>query len=209
MKRRLAAWVAIAAAVALWAAAGGLLLARIPGAAQPEPAATEETPLGKFIPATPPHPAPSVVLTTPSDTTVALSAFAGKPVLLNFWATWCAPCRREMPSLERLQARFGQDLAVLAVSEDVAGAKVVAPFLAKLGLRAVTVYLDPKNVVGHAFEVQGLPTSFVINRTGEVLGRVEGEADWLSPAMLEIIAPLVKPLKPHTTLKTSLSSEPQ
>jgi hypothetical protein len=96
-----------------------------------------------------------------------------------------------MPSLERLQSRFGDRIAVLAVSEDRGGSKAVEPFIAKLGLKAVKPYLDPKSAVGHAFEVQGLPTSFLIDRDGKLIGKVEGAAEWDSPKILGILEPLL------------------
>jgi thioredoxin-related protein len=96
-----------------------------------------------------------------------------------------------MPSLDRLQVHFGDRIAVLAVSEDRGGTKAVEPFIDKLGLKSVKVYVDPKSEVGHAFEVQGLPTSFLVDHDGKVLGRVEGGADWDSAKMLAIIEPFV------------------
>jgi thiol-disulfide isomerase/thioredoxin len=156
-----------------------------------EPAAGDQTPLGEFIPASPPHRAPQVSFTDVDGKTLNLSDFAGKLVLVNLWATWCAPCRHEMPSLQRLQTQLGDKIAILAISEDMEGNKAVEPFIAKLGLNAVKTYLDPKNAVGRAFGVDGLPTSFLIDRQGRVLGRVEGEAEWDSPKMLAIIEPLL------------------
>ena len=121
--------------------------------------AADQAPLGQFVPATPPQPVPKVDFTDAAGRAVSLDDFAGKLVLVNLWATWCAPCRREMPSLEQLQTRLGDKLAILAISEDIGGSKAVAPFVAKLGLKAVKVYLDPKNAVSQAFKVDGLPTS--------------------------------------------------
>jgi thiol-disulfide isomerase/thioredoxin len=107
-----------------------------------------------------------------------LADFRGRIVLVNLWATWCEPCIREMPSLDRLRAALpGEDLAIVLVSQDRGGDKVVAPFLDKLGL-AIKTYLDPKSTVGHAFEVRGLPTSILIDRDGRELGRVEGALEW-------------------------------
>ena len=159
--------------------------------ARAEPAAGDQAPLGEFIPASPPHPAPRVSFTDIDGKTLDLSDFAGKLVLVNLWATWCAPCRHEMPSLQRLQTRLGDKIAILAISEDMEGNKAVEPFIAKLGLNAVKTYLDPKNAVGRAFGVDGLPTSFLIDRQGRVLGHVEGEAEWDSPKMLAVIEPLL------------------
>jgi thiol-disulfide isomerase/thioredoxin len=168
-----------------------LVLPAMFSAAHGETGTAGQTPLGEFIPASPPQPAPKVSFADAAGKTVSLSDFAGKIVLVNLWATWCAPCRKEMPSLERLQTRLGDKIAILAISEDIGGAKAVAPFVAKLGLKAVTTYLDPKSAVGRAFKVDGLPTSFVIDRQGRVLGRVEGGAEWDSPKMLAILDPLI------------------
>ena len=178
-----------------------LLVLAGPGAsAQPEANPAGQSPLGVFIPASRPSPAPSVGFTDAEGKSFRLSDFAGKLVLVNLWATWCAPCRREMPSLERLRTRLGDKITILAISEDIGGSKAVAPYIAKLGLRGVKTYLDPHNKVGQAFNVDGLPTSFLIDRQGRVLGRVEGEADWDSPKMLAIIDPL---LPEDEVIKTS------
>lgn len=160
-----------------------------------------QPPLGEFIPASRPLPAPTVEFADLDGKAVSLSDFAGKPVLVNLWATWCAPCRHEMPSLARLQRRLGDKIAIVAISQDLGGSKAVAPFIADIGLKGVKIYLDPHNRVGHAFHVDGLPTSFLIDRQGRVLGRVEGEADWDSPKMLAIINPL---LPENEVIKTSL-----
>jgi len=109
---------------------------------------------------------------------VALADFKGKLVLINLWATWCQPCLKEMPSLEKLQAAQADKLTVAAISEDRGGNQVVEPFVAKLGLDKVMVYLDPKSAVGHAFSVRGLPTTLVIDTEGRLVGRVEGAAEW-------------------------------
>src|SRR5438094_3538016 len=138
---------------------------------------------GEFIAASPPQPAPEVSFTDLSGNGVAVADFKGKPVLLNLWATWCQPCLKEMPSLEKLQGKLEDKLTVAAVSEDRGGKDVVAPFIAKLALEKVKVYLDPKSTVGHAFSVRGLPTTLVIDVKGQVVGRVEGAAEWDSEAM--------------------------
>jgi thiol-disulfide isomerase/thioredoxin len=160
-------------------------------AAESRAPAPERTQLGEFVPAPGPSPAPTVPLTDAAGNTANLSDFQGKLVLVNLWATWCEPCLREMPSLERLQSRLGERIAVLAVSEDRGGSKVVEPFVDKLGLKIVKTYIDPKSAVGHAFEVRGLPTSILIDRKGRVLGRVEGAAEWDSPKIIAILEPFL------------------
>jgi thiol-disulfide isomerase/thioredoxin len=179
------------------------LLLALPGpgaSAQADADAAGQASLGEFLPASRPWPAPPAGFTDAGGKTLSLRDFAGKLVLVNLWATWCAPCRHEMPSLERLQTRLGDKITILAISEDRGGSKAVAPFIAKLGLKAVKTYLDPESAVGRAFKVDGLPTSFLIDRQGRVLGRVEGEAEWDSPKMLAIIDPL---LSKDEVIKTS------
>jgi thiol-disulfide isomerase/thioredoxin len=151
----------------------------------------DRTKLGEFVPSSQPFTAPAISLADTNGHSVELSELRGKLVLVNLWATWCEPCLREMPSLERLQSRLGERIAVLAVSEDRGGNKTVEPFIAKLGLKSVKVYIDPKSEVGHAFGAHGLPTSFLIDREGKVLGRVEGAAEWDSPKILGVLEPLL------------------
>jgi thiol-disulfide isomerase/thioredoxin len=135
--------------------------------------------LRQFIPTDPPRPAPEIAFADGAGKSLSLADFRGKVVLVNLWATWCEPCIREMPSLDRLRAALpAQDLAIVLVSQDRGGDQVVAPFFAKLGLNKLATYLDPKSTVGHAFEVRGLPTSILIDRDGRELGRVEGALDW-------------------------------
>ena len=158
------------------------------GTAVEDGAVSVERPrLGEFIPNSPPIPAPTISLVDLAGNTVSLSDFAGGLVLINFWATWCEPCLREMPSLERMQSRLGNKITVVAISEDRGGSKTVEPFINKLGLKSFKTYLDPKSDVGRAFKVAGLPTSFLIDREGRVLGRVEGAAEWDSPKLLGIL----------------------
>jgi thiol-disulfide isomerase/thioredoxin len=173
--------------------------------AEEEVGAAEPPKLGEFIPVSPPQAAPPLSFDDPRGNTVSLADFAGKLVVLNLWATWCAPCLREMPSLDRMQARLGEDVLVLAISEDRGGNKVVEPFIDKLGLKSVKFYLDPKNGAERAFKVQGLPTSFVIDRQGNVLGRVEGAAEWDSPKLLDILKSF---LARDQTIKASFRKGP-
>jgi thiol-disulfide isomerase/thioredoxin len=152
--------------------------------------------LGEFIPAASPQPAPEISFTDSAGNPAALADFKGQFVLLNLWATWCQPCLKEMPSLLALQARFGPALTVLAVSEDRGGAGVVQPFVAEHNLDKLKIYLDQKSAATHAFAVRGLPTSFVIDADGKVLGRVEGGADWDSDEMRATLSKLMPPAKP-------------
>jgi thiol-disulfide isomerase/thioredoxin len=164
-----------------------LILAGGGSAAEDNPDVSERVPLGEFIPASPLLPAPAISFVDLAGNTVSLSEFMGKIVLVNLWATWCEPCLREMPSLERVQSRLGDKIAVVAISEDRGGSKTVEPFIDKLGLKSVKIYVDPKSAIERALKVRGLPTSFLIDRKGRVLGRVEGAAEWDAPKLLEIL----------------------
>lgn len=146
---------------------------------------------GEFIPASPPQPAPAVSFEDLSGKSASPADFKGKLLVLNLWATWCRPCLEEMPSLEQLQINLRDQLVVLAVSEDRGGAKIVDAFLGKLGLTKVRVYLDPKSDVGHAFGVRGLPTTIIIGADGNLLGWVEGAAEWDSVEMYGVLKPLL------------------
>ena len=178
-----------------------LILAAAGSAAEDKPAELERVRLGEFIPASPPLPAPAVSFVDLTGNTVNLSEFTGKIVLVNLWATWCEPCLREMPSLARMQLRLGDKITVVAVSEDRGGTKTVEPFIDKLELKSIKTYLDPKSTAERAFKVQGLPTSFLIDRQGRILGRVEGAAEWDSPELLDILKSF---LGDEETIKASL-----
>jgi len=160
----------------------------------PAPAADEantSVALGQFSPAAAPLPAPEVAFTDIKGNSAGFAGLRGKPVVVNLWATWCQPCLREMPSLERLQEKLAGKLTVAAISQDRGGEKAVTPYLAKLGLDKVRIYLDPKSEVGKAFGVRGLPTSIVLDAEGREVGRVEGAAEWDSATMLAVLDPLV------------------
>jgi thiol-disulfide isomerase/thioredoxin len=155
------------------------------------PAAALSTPrdaaLGEFTPLDPPRPAPLLAFSERSGAARQLTDFRGQWLLVNLWATWCAPCVREMPSLDRLQAQFNERLHVLAISEDRKGAEVVDRFLGKLDLKSLTIYLDPAAQAQQAFKLRGLPTSLLIDPSGMMRGQLEGAADWDSPTMIALI----------------------
>lgn len=117
-----------------------------------------------------------------------LADFAGRTVLLNLWATWCVPCVKEMPSLDRLQATLGgRDFRVVALSVDRGGRDTVEPFLKKLGIMNLEVYLDPPNASMSALGPRGLPTTLLVGPDGKELGRVEGGVEWDSPEVVTFL----------------------
>jgi len=151
---------------------------------------------GEFSPTDPPLPAPEVAVTARDGRTVRLAELRGRPVLINLWATWCAPCVREMPSLERLAAERGQSLTVMAISEDRRGEQAVAPFVDRHGLAELPIFLDSKSDVAHAFGVDALPTTILIDSRGREVGRYLGPAAWDGAAARRLIDRLLAPLPP-------------
>ncbi len=144
--------------------------------------------LGQFIVLDPKLPAPALAFAARSGEMKQLADFRGHTLLVNLWATWCVPCVEELPALDRLQAKLGDDLVILAISEDRRGAEVVEPFLAQHGIEHLAIYLDPKSAASNEFGVEGLPTSFVIDRDGMIRGKLEGAAKWDEGPMLAILA---------------------
>ncbi len=112
----------------------------------------------------------------------SLSQWQGKVVLLNVWATWCAPCREEMPALDRLQRKLGgRDFEVLALSIDSQGAGPVKRFYEELGIRSLAVYVDPSMRATATLGAVGVPTTLLIDRQGREIGRRTGPAEWDGP----------------------------
>ena len=113
-----------------------------------------------------------------------LSEFRGKVVFLNLWATWCPPCRMEMPSMQALYHRLkDRDFVMLAVAEDEGGAEAVGPFVRDLGL-TFPVLIDPDATVSPRFGATGYPETFIIDREGRVINHTIGPEDWDSEQML-------------------------
>ena len=136
----------------------------------------------------PPRPAPDASFRDSAGKTLRLADFRGKLVLLNIWATWCAPCRAEMPSLDRLQARLGgKGLVVLPLSLDRGGGPAVAVFYGQQDITHLGVYLDGKGARPGALKIDGVPASFLIDQEGRLVGRLEGAAEWDSPEALALI----------------------
>jgi thiol-disulfide isomerase/thioredoxin len=138
-------------------------------------AAEEMQALSSITKVVPPGALPDLGFAGLNGGRVMLSAFRGKPVVLNFWATWCGPCVAELPDLDRLAA---SGVVVLAASTDRAGASVVAPFLARHGISHAEVVLDTGSESTHAAGVAGFPTTLIIDAQGRLRGRLEGPADW-------------------------------
>ena len=138
-----------------------------------------------------PEPAPDFTVPGLTSPHLSLSSFRGQVVFLNFWATWCPPCREEMPSMERLYRRFkARGLTILAISIDSRGAEVVAPFVKHFGL-TFPIGLDPKSEVANRYLLRALPTTVLIDRGGRIAAFAFGARGWDSSAAHAVIETLL------------------
>ena len=130
--------------------------------------------------------------------TTDLSALRGRPVLLNFWASWCAACRMELPALDRLyRDAWRGRVHVAAISEDRGPRETVARFVKSLDLKVLPIFLDPDGYVAHSdadnakrapFALYGMPITYVVSSSGAIVGYMQGDADWSSAAADDLIA---------------------
>ena len=135
--------------------------------------------------------APKFILKDLDGKKVSLKDYKGKYLLINFWATWCAPCKIEMPSIEGLYQRFKfGKFDVLAISNDMFGEKVVRPYINAHGF-TFTVLLDPILKVSKQFGVVSLPTTFLIDPNGKIIGVLGGAEDWSSPKSITFFEELL------------------
>jgi thiol-disulfide isomerase/thioredoxin len=143
-------------------------------------------------PATRP-PMPPMSVADGSSIPLPLAHFRGNVLLVNFWATWCVPCIKEMAFLDRLQGDLkGLPVSVLAVSEDKGGLPVAKGFMTRQKLTFLRPFTDPGSAAAQALNVTGLPTSFIVDKMGRLVQRVEGPFEWDSPQIKKRFAELVK-----------------
>jgi thiol-disulfide isomerase/thioredoxin len=161
-------------------AGGATLLAGLGACNSARAEGPDFQPFSAIAKVVPPAPAPDMALVGLDGSKAGLAAFRGRPLVLNFWATWCGPCVAELPELDKLAA--GGRVGVVAVSADRGGAAMVAPFLKAHPLSHLTVLLDPKSEAVHAVGVVGFPTTLIIDAQGRVRGRLEGPAAWSGAA---------------------------
>ena len=123
---------------------------------------------------------------------VSLTDYKGKVVFLNIWATWCPPCREEMPSMEKLYQQLkGEDFEILAVSVDASGAEAVGPFMKKYGL-SFPALLDAGGTIQYLYGTTGLPESFIIGKEGIIEKIVIGPMDWSTPEVVRLFRNLLQ-----------------
>ncbi len=153
------------------------------------PQATAKAEGGKLVRDHAGKEAPAVPFLGPDDSPVALGNFRGRPLLVNLWATWCAPCIAEMPALDQLAAAQKPDgLQVLVISQDMAGRKEVTPFFDKMKFGKLQPYLDKEMLIGAALGARGLPVTVLYDAEGKEIWRVEGPLDWTGAEAARMLA---------------------
>lgn len=131
--------------------------------------------------------APNFTLKDLNGGMVSMAGLRGKVIMINFWATWCGPCKVEMPSMNRLYTDLkGKDFEILAISSDVQGEKVVKPFIAQ-GRFSFPVLIDSSFKVNSNYGVTGIPTTFLVDKDGVITYKILGPRDWNSPEARELI----------------------
>ena len=142
------------------------------------------------------HPAPKAVpaitFEDETGTSQSLAEFTGKIVVLNIWAIWCVPCRREMPALDRLQSILGSDdFAVVPVSIDRGGVDAVKKFYTEIEIKNLPIYLDVSGQAVRRLDAVGLPTTLILDRNGQEIGRVIGPDEWDAPEITEFLKSII------------------
>lgn len=139
-----------------------------------------------------PKPVPEIHFQDGEGQARTLAEYSGKVVLLNVWATWCIPCRKEMPTLDRLQTKLGgSDFEVVVLSIDRAGPDVVRKFFEEIGIQHLALNIDASGKAMFALGIVGLPATILIDREGLEVGRLIGPTEWDSPAMVGFLGDLI------------------
>ena len=135
-----------------------------------------------------PRPLPEIRFEDGNGEALTLADLRGKTVLLNIWATWCVPCREEMPTLDALEAELGgPSFEVVPLSVDRAGPEVVRKFYAEIGIEHLGLYIDASMRASFDLQAPGLPTTLLIDSEGRELGRLVGPAEWDTPEMIAFL----------------------
>lgn len=137
------------------------------------------------------HDAPVFEIENLAGGKTGLEDYKGKIVLLNFWATWCMPCRAEMPGMETIWQKYkDQGLVIAAVSVDEGSRGRIETF-SKLFDLSLPILLDPESKVSDLYKVSNMPTSFLIDRDGKIISRIVGTDDWTSPEAIQLVEKLL------------------
>ena len=168
----------LAAAAALAVAGCDRQKAQEPQGGGPQASSGARLPTGRLDRSHAGTPAPEVIFEDPAGEAITFADFEGKPLLVNLWATWCAPCVAEMPTLDALADREQGRLQVLAVSQDLAGRDKVAAFFGQRHFEMLEPYLDPELSIMAQLKIDTLPTTILYNSEGKEVWRMTGMENW-------------------------------
>lgn len=167
-----------------------LTLAPILSLALAPPPVARADQVGDFSPIDPPLPTPKEDFQDQLGARLTLADFRGDVVVLNFWASWCAPCVAEMPTLDALQGSMGAEgLKVVAISLDREGIKKAAPFFRRTGVKNLTLYTDRLSDLFQELGGSVLPTTFILDRDGQLVQKFIGPINWNGPRVREVLQP--------------------
>ncbi len=150
--------------------------------------------LWSYVPVSGKKPAPTTTFFDSRGAERSIADYRGRAIVLNFWATWCPPCVREMPSLDRMKVALANDgIEVIAVSEDRKGVEHVQRYFDKLGLKHLDLLMDRDQALMRAANVSSLPTTLLIDEHGSEVAGVLRDAEWDSPAIVQFVRSCLKP----------------
>ena len=154
--------------------------------------AAREGSMKKLIFTSNPEPAPEIAFTDPDGAVLNVTDLQGQYVLLNFWATWCAPCRKEMPALNALQLELGgDDFRVVTVATGRNSLTGIRKFFEETGVTELPLYLDPKSELARGMGVLGLPITVILDPDGNEIARLRGDAEWDGASAKAVVRALI------------------
>jgi len=166
---------------AIGAVTGGANAAKAPPKTQTQVPYTPNGEMQNFTLHKAPQAVAGITFKDAAGREMSLADFRGRVVMLNLWATWCAPCRREMPDIDALQAKYGGDkFVVVALSQDRKGVEAVRDFYAEIGVKNLEIFIDQKARSTRKLRAPGLPTTLLLDKRGLEIGRLIGPANWNS-----------------------------
>jgi thiol-disulfide isomerase/thioredoxin len=175
----------------MYLALAGLASAPAQAADRSEVEALREGDMKKLVFAEAPEPLPEIEVVDGSGAPVSLADYRGRWVVLNFWATWCAPCRHEMPTLSNLQAHFeGAPVEVVTLATGRNSPQGIRRFFEEIGVENLPDYQDPRQEFARAMAVLGLPITVIVDPQGREIARLRGDAEWDSESAIAILEAL-------------------
>ena len=134
----------------------------------------------------------NLIFVDDKDNKISFSNFEGKVLLVNFWATWCPPCIKEMPSLDRLKSKLDKNFDVIAISVDRDGKKKVRDFFQKNKINNLKIFFDVKNTLAKEMNLFGVPTTYFVDKKGNIIGFYQGDMEWDNDTVIKFINYLIK-----------------